>query len=340
MISPLFNQLLLPFILSMFLAMNMGGSGVAPAFSAAFGSRTLRRGAIPGLFGIMVFLGAIIAGKAVATTMGKSIIPTEMMSINLTSIILISISLSLLLANVLGVPQSTSQSAVFALSGPAIFFNVINYKLIITEIIPTWFFLPIIAFAISYFFGKTFLKKERKINNPSTFHFFRGLVIFTSLYVAFAIGANNVANASGPIASMVINELNIKDQGNHFILIMIMSTLVVAPSFGIGSSLFGRKVLQSTGQEIIDLGPKTAAFISIITASLLLGASIFKGIPTSLVQLNTASILGIGIARYGKKEILQKSTVKKFWYVWIIAPFFALFLSIGLTAIAYYFGII
>lgn len=332
MISPLFNQLLLPFILSMFLAMNMGGSGVAPAFSAAFGSKTLKRGAIPGLFGIMVFLGALIAGKAVATTLGKGILSADLMSVNLTSIILFSISISLLIANIIGVPQSTSQSTVFALSGPAFYYHVINYKLIFLEIIPTWFFLPIISFLLAYIFGKTFLKEERgRTKIGQKVRLFRALVIFASLYVAFAIGANNVANASGPIASMVIKELGIDSHGNNFILIMIMSTLVVAPSFGIGSSLFGRKVLHSTGREIIDLGPRTAATTSILTASLLLAASIFKGIPTSLVQLNTAAILGIGIARYGKKEMLQKSSVKKFWYVWVIAPCFAFVLSFLLT---------
>lgn len=70
-----------------------------------------------------------------------------------------------------------------------------------------------------------------------------GLLIVMSLYVAFSIGANNVANAAGPIASMTANELNISGNEN-FILIMILSTLIVAPSFGIGSSIFGHKIVK------------------------------------------------------------------------------------------------
>ncbi|MFA8300371.1 MAG: anion permease [Hyphomicrobiales bacterium] len=331
MISPLFSQLLLPFILAMFLAMNMGGSGTAPAFSAAYGSNVLKRGAIPGLFGIMVFLGAIIAGKGVAITLGKGLIPFHLMNIPLTSTILFSISISLLFANILGVPQSTSQSTVFALIGPSIYFHVFNSKLLFTEIIPTWFILPLIAFVIAFIAGKTFLKNEKKIYTGNKTKILKAIVIFTSLYVAFAIGSNNVANASGPISSMVLNELGIVTENSNFILIMILSTLVVAPNFGIGSSLFGRRVLESTGKEIIDLGPKSAATISIITASLLLLASIIKGIPSSLVQLNTAAILGIGIARFGRRKILRNSTVKKFWFIWIVAPLFAFTLSIFLT---------
>ena len=83
----------------MFLAINMGGSGTGPAFSAAYGANIIRRSLIPGLFGIMVFLGAIIAGKSTATTIGKEILAPEMMSFNLVSIILFSVSISLLVAN-------------------------------------------------------------------------------------------------------------------------------------------------------------------------------------------------------------------------------------------------
>lgn len=61
--SPIFNQLLLPYILAMILALAMGGSGTAPAFSAVYGANIIRKTLIPGLFGIMVFLGAILLAK-------------------------------------------------------------------------------------------------------------------------------------------------------------------------------------------------------------------------------------------------------------------------------------
>ena len=96
MISPLFSHLLIPFIIAMFLAITMGGSGTAPAFSAAYGANVIRKSLIPGLFGIMVFLGAIIAGKGTATTMGKGLLNPEMMSFTIVSIILFSVAISLL----------------------------------------------------------------------------------------------------------------------------------------------------------------------------------------------------------------------------------------------------
>jgi sulfate permease len=164
-----------------------------------------------------------------------------------------------------------------------------------------------------------------------------GLILVMSLYVAFSIGANNVANAAGPIASMTANELNISIDEN-FILIMILSTLIVAPSFGIGSSIFGHKIVQNTGKEIVLFGKFEAVIIAFVSASLLLLASILKGIPSSLVQLNVAAILGIGVAKLGAKNIFKKTEVRKFFLMWIIAPIISFSLSLLLTFLADKYG--
>lgn len=345
MLDPVYSQLVLPFIIALFLAINMGGSGTAPSFSAAYGANLIPRSLIPGLFGIMVFAGAIVAGKGVALTIGKGILPAESMTITLTSIILLSVALSLLLANLLGIPQSTSQSTIFSLAGVAMYFDVLQTDKLFLEIIPAWFILPVISFLLTYAVGKyiyTPMKKRAYIDfdglrNHPVLHV---LVILSSLYVAFAIGANNVANASGPIASMVMNELGIDSGEKNFVVIMVLSTLVIAPAFGIGSSFFGHKVLNSTGKEVVQFGPLSATAISFITASLLLTVSLFRGIPASLVQLNMGAILAIGCAKMGWRNIFSQSSVHKFWIIWIVAPLLAFALSISMTWIADRMGIL
>ncbi len=134
MISPLLSHLLIPFILAMFLAITMGGSGTAPAFSAAYGANVLKKSLIPGLFGIMVFLGAIIAGKGTAITMGKGLLAPEMMSFTVVSVILFSVAISLLIANLAGIPQSTSQSTVLSVSAVALYLNSLNTGKLFMEI--------------------------------------------------------------------------------------------------------------------------------------------------------------------------------------------------------------
>lgn len=345
MVSPLFNHLLIPFLIGIFLAINMGGSGTAPSFSAAYGANIIRKSIIPGFFGIMVFAGALIAGKATATTVGKELLPADMMSFSLVSIILFSVALSLLFANLIGIPQSTSQATILAITGPACYFKVLNEHKLLLEIIPAWFILPVTSFILCYLIGKYIYTPMRKkgyftYGGISRHPIIRILILLMSAYVAFAIGANNVANASGPIASMTINELNVPEEADNYVLIMILATLIVAPSFGIGSSFFGHKLVRQTGKGIFLFGPIEAIIISFITASLLLLTSIIKGIPSSLVQVNTTSIIGIGIARLGFRNILRKTSVNKFFLVWLIAPVFAFLLSMLLTYLADITGIL
>jgi sulfate permease len=321
MISPLFDFLLLPMIVGMFLAVNMGASGTAPSFSAAYGANIIKRLAIPGVFGIFVLIGALVAGKKVGLTMGKDLVPADMLTPEVITIVLLSVGLSLLIANFLAVPQSTSQSTVFALCGP------------------TWFILPFISFLLMLFIGKVIyprVKNHPKVNYArlSSHPILKVLVLLSSCYVAFAIGSNNVANASGPLASMIINELGISSASDeNFVLVMILTVLIIAPCFAVGSSLFGNRLLKSTGREIVSFGPVGATAIAVITASLLLLASITKGIPTSLVQLNTFAIIAVGVSKTGWKKIIVHRTVNKFWIVWIIAPLFSFCLSYLLTYI-------
>lgn len=344
MLSPIFSMLLIPFVIAMFLAINMGGSGTAPSFSAAYGAGMLRRDLIPGLFGIAVFLGAILAGKKVTMTISKGILPAEMMGFTLVTIILLAISISLLVANLLRVPQSTSQSTVFALIGPAIYFDVLNSDKVLFEILPTWFITPILAFVIVYIIGKFIYRplKQRKIiafDQISHYPIWRMIVILTALYVAFAIGSNNVANASGPIVSLLSNNLQIAENDQNFILLAIVATLIIAPCFSIGSSIFGAGVVETTGKEIVEFGALGATLISVVTASLLLIASISKGIPTSLVQMNVAAIIALSVCKVGWQETFSRSSLKKLAIIWVVSPLISLSLSYFMVMIADKLGI-
>lgn len=334
MTAPLLSHLLIPYIIAMLLAITMGGSGTGPSFSAAYGANVVRKSLIPGLFGIMVFLGAILAGKGTAETMGKDILAPELMTFPVVSIILFSVTVSLFIANLAGIPQSTSQSTVLAVVAASLYFNSFNSEKLFLKIIPAWFILPVVAFIISFLLGKYIYKPMRRrgltqsrAQNENMKPVWNGLILVMSLYVAFTIGSNNVANASGPIASMTANELGISRDKN-FILILILSTLVIAPAFGIGSSLFGHKIVSNTGKEIVLFGKFEAVIIAFVSASLLLFASLSEGIPTSLVQLNVAAILGIGVAKLGPGSIFRKTEVRKFFLMWIISPAVAFSLSL------------
>lgn len=322
----------------MFLAINMGGSGTGPAFSAAYGANIIRRSLIPGLFGIMVFLGALVAGGETAKTVGRGILDSSTINNVVISIVFFSVAISLLIANLAGIPQSTSQSTIFSLVAIGIYRQDFCSEKLINEIIPTWFILPLVSLSICFLIGRYIYKPLRrrgytissKINDS---YLLKGSIVVMSLYVAFAIGSNNVANAVGPIASMTINYFKF-DNDISYTFIVILSTLIIAPLFGLGSSIFGYKILKNTGKEIVLFGRIEAVIIAFVSASLLLLASVIKGIPTSLVQLNVGAILGIGIAKLGIKNIFKKTEVRQFFAMWLIAPIIAFSLSLLLVYLA------
>ncbi len=336
--SELFNALTIPFLLAMFLAINMGGSGTAPAFSAAYGANVLKRTLIPGLFGIMVLAGALIAGKEVSLTLGNGLLDQSYFTPLNTSIILLSVGSSLFIANLIGVPQSTSQATVLSIAGAATALDGLNTYKLFYEIIPTWIILPIIAFLIMLSFSKwvfPLLKNKVFTDDYSRLRQHKGLkavLILSSLYVAFSIGANNVANAAAPIASLTANEIG-QEAIQNFLPIIILSVLIVAPCFAIGSSLLGHKVTKKTGKDIVEVSPFYATIIAMITASLILLASVTKGIPTSLVQLNGATFIALSISKNGFKNTFSNKTVKRFFTVWGIAPIFAFTLTFVLITL-------
>jgi sulfate permease len=336
---------IVPLLVAMFLAINMGGSGTAPSFATAYGANLIRRDLIPGLFGIFVFAGAIIAGKKVILTVGGDILPTEAVSLTLTVIVLASVALSLFFANMLRVPQSTSQATIFALAGPAIYLDVLQTRRLFFEIIPTWFITPVLAFLIAYIVGWVIIHRSdwQQSRLWQTLQDHRGmqwLVVGTSCYVAFSIGSNNMANAAAPVLAMATNLFNIEADSTNFFLLMLILVFMLAPMFGLGSSLMGHRVLETTGKDIVTFGPLGASLISLITASILLVSSLWRGIPTSLVQMNTAAIIALAMIKNGHVHTWNKAPLKRIFVIWIVTPLFAMAMSLIMVFIADHLGMI
>ena len=333
---------IIPVLVAIFLAMNMGGSGTAPSFSAAYGANMIKKEYIPFLFGIFVMLGAIIAGDKVIKTIGGSVLAAENMSMLVVTIVLLASALSIFIANLLKVPQSTSQSTVFALVGCAVPLNQLQSTKLVYEMIPTWLIMPFASFFITLCLGFIFIRLKDKLlflefDKIKDNKFWQYLTIGCSCYVAFSIGSNNVANSAGPLASLTMNEMGFL---NGDAIIMLLSIMVVAPWFGIGSALLGRGVTKTIGSEIIQIGVLGATFISVITATLLLLASTTRGIPASLVQMNTFAVVAVGIIKVGPKKILSRLSIVKIFTVWIVAPFFAMAIAYILTRISINSGLI
>lgn len=325
----------LPIAIAVFLAINMGASGTSTAFAAAYGADVIKKRWIPILFAGMVIIGAFFGGKEVSLTLGEGILSPALFTPVYTSVILFAIAISLFGANLMGVPQSTSQTTVLAIAGGAAALGELNTDKLFYEIVPMWFILPFVGFTITYVISKWVFPHIRTKSLDGDFEHIReykGLktaLIISSLYVAFSVGANNVANAAGPIASLLFNEFGLTEINGWSIGMICL--LIAAPLFGFGSYLLGFKITRSAGKEIVKVTPFYATLIGVIVASLLFYASVTQGIPSSLVQLNGACFIALSMTKSGRKLTFSNKTVRKFLSVWMVAPAFAFTLTYFLT---------
>jgi len=296
----------------------MGASGIAPSFAAAHGSRLIKKKHILALFSIFVFLGAIILGRNVSLTLGKNLLPKEFLSFSTTIIIIFSASLSLFLANLLKIPQSTSQVTVGAITGAGLYFRHLYLKTLFLKIIPIWIILPLLAYIFTFIL-------YRQVYPPKhgNLHLYEKIFthekklklisILVSCYVAFAIGSNNVANAVGPLYGAGMIDI-------------LPGLILLSPFFGLGAGLMGKGPLETAGKEIVPLGLFSSALVSFVTATLLIFASIL-GVPQSLVQLNLCSIFAVSSLKNGHKYTLDLHIARKTILIWVITPLISLLVS-------------
>lgn len=306
-----------------FFAMNMGGSGIAPSFASTYGANLISRKKAAILFFGFVILGALTLGNRVVTTLSSGLLPKTFFTPQVALIILICAAVSLFAANVLKVPQSTSWVTVFATFGAALYFNSLNAATTL-KMIGLWFVLPLIGFFITLLFFRGiypprsanfwFYEKVHSWKKPIQY-----LALASSCYVAFAIGANNVANAVGPLAGANL-------------IAPLLGLILIAPLFGLGGWVIKDRTMKTIGKEIVPLGLITSTIVSFITASLLVVAS-FLGFPQSLVQLNALAIMAVGTVKHEHVLAAREEAVQKTFLVWLVAPILAGGLSFSLLVL-------
>lgn len=304
-----------------FFAMNMGASGIAPSFAAVYGGKLIKKKNALILFTFFVIIGAVLLGKNVAVTLGKNLLPQEFISFDAAMIILSSAAASLFLANLLKIPQSTSQVTVGAAVGAGLYFKHLNLNMLIFKILPMWVVLPLSSYLLTFLIYNNIYPPEH-----DNLHIYQKIFankkkirwssLITSCYVAFAIGTNNVANAVGPLFGAGILGIG-------------LGLILIAPLFGIGAWTMGNGPLETAGKEIVPLGAVSGTLVSFVTATLLIIASCV-GIPQSLVQLNLAAIFAISCVKNGHRHTLDQHLTRKTFFVWIITPLISVGVSYSL----------
>ena len=142
---------------------------------------------------------------------------------------------------------------------------------------------------------------------------FRKLQVGTSCYVAFAHGANDVANAIGPVASIVPLAQGIEIGST----VEVPTWLLLLGGIGIavGCMTWGRRVMKTVGSRITSLTNTRGFSVDFGAATTVLIAS-KMGLPISTSHTVVGAVIGVGLAR--GLEAVDLSVIKKIVASWLL----------------------
>ncbi len=134
-------------------------------------------------------------------------------------------------------------------------------------------------------------------------HLFTLPLIFAAALLSFAHGANDVANAVGPLAA--INDAILHGSIASKASIPVWVMMVGAIGIAIGLALYGPKLIRTVGTEITELD-KMRAFCVAMAASITVIIATQLGLPVSSTHIAVGGIFGVGFLR----EFLKTSYAK------------------------------
>lgn len=164
------------------------------------------------------------------------------------------------------------------------------------------FILSIIGGLIAAGISALFIKRNCRGNGELPFEqqlarvekIFAVQVVITSCTVAFAHGANDVANAIGPLAAVteIIKNNSIPGQVPVSIWLLVLGGLGIA----IGLATFGYRVMRLVGTKVTEITPSRGVAADLAGMVTVLGCS-KMGLPISTTHTLVGAIVGVGLAR-------------------------------------------
>lgn len=162
-------------------------------------------------------------------------------------------------------------------------------------------------------------QKNCQYKKQSEYHFvekmFSFIQILSACYVAFAHGANDVANAIGPVAAAlnVIKYKSVYAMSAYGVPTWLLA--LGGAGIVIGLATWGWRVIQTIGKKITELTP-TRGFSAEFGAAVTILVASKLGLPISTTHCIVGSVLGVGLAK--GISALNLRTLRDIVLSWII----------------------
>jgi len=289
----------------------LGANDTASVFGLAITNQAIRMWNALLLTAFFVMLGAVLQGQSGIITYGS--LGTQ--TLHTAFIISLIPSLAILVTATIGLPVSTTQAVVGAMTGLSLIQGNVNWDTLI-KLGLGWMLAPIgtmlLALLLYWAVARTF---EPWLKRLAVYEALLKIgFIIVGAYGAYSLGANNVANVAGVWVKTGVLSL---EQGVWF------GALTIA----LGVLTYSRRVIHTVGHRIVELDP-FSGFIATLSASLTLHIYAMLGVPVSASQAIVGAVMGIGLVKGA--QTVQTKSVLQIVLAWFIVPLITIVVSMGL----------
>jgi inorganic phosphate transporter, PiT family len=243
------------------------------------------------LTAIAEFVGPLIFGVAVATTIGNDIVSAE----SITILVLLAACTSAIFWNILtwilGIPSSSSHALIGGLIGAVVVeagFEALKLDGIL-KVLTSLFVSPILGFLAGLLIANLVLLLSwgatPKINGV-----FKRLQVVTSLGLALSHGTNDAQKTMGIITlGLVITGYQATFMVPQWVI------LICALAIAAGTAVGGKQLIKTLGSKFYKIRPVHGFAAQAASAMVIFTASMLGG-PVSTTQVVSTSIMGVGAA--------------------------------------------
>ncbi len=281
-----------------------GWNDSANAIATVIATRVMSPGVAVAMAAILNLAGAMI-GVEVADTMSKIIrvgpefrYVTQEAALVIVVAGLTSAALWAALMTVYGMPISGSHSLIGGVVGAGV--AAAGAKMLVGATIKktllAMLLAPLMGFIVAYFFYVALIWLTVKWRPSTMNRTFGKLQILSACSMAITHGTNDAQKVMGIITlALVAGGFQTPDPSGKF-QVLLWVKVACASAIGIGTAAGGWGVIKTLGHHLTKLGPPEG-FAAETSASLVLTAAAWFGVPTSSTHTITGSILGLGATR-------------------------------------------
>lgn len=289
-----------------FLGWGLGANDSANIYGTAVYTKIITYPLAVVLTSIFVILGAMVDGSRGIKKVSEFALVNGITNAEISFFVMFAAGVTVLVMTILKLPVSTSQAVVGAILGHGYLVARGNLSVAV-QFFSAWVFTPIggMVFAlILYKLTTRFL--EKKLTTYKFFDVFIKLgYIFSGMFAAYSLGANNVANVFG-VFFVDPNYLSI-----HW------ATLLGGLSIALGVITFSKPVMMTVGEGIVPL-THVSGFLVVIASALTVYIYARIGIPVSSSQAVVGALIGIGLVK--DFRLLNWKLLTKIFSGWVLTP--------------------